>query len=186
MSKYTTIDSKIIPSFVNDKLAVVFIKILKKQEAEAASAFSASFSSPTGSNSSDMSMAARYIVPEDGSVGTSANFVCTGGVGADEMNAMIALITDGMKEGAAEKVRTALLASAGVVKNEVFDFEWSKEDVDGLANAAQTMLEDFNKMKSGEASGSANNSKLGHYAFRKHLLIQGEKGGYDLLATIAA
>ena len=48
---YKTIDEKIIPSITNGaELAVVYIKILKKNSDSAASAFSSSFSTPVASS----------------------------------------------------------------------------------------------------------------------------------------
>ena len=172
---YRTIDEKIIPSFVNDKLAVVYIRVLKEESGAAASAFSASFSAPT--SSSDTKMAAMYCVPETGELITTAPNVCLGNLDDGQINTHINVIVEGMKEGAAEKVRTALAASSGVIKGEyISDYEWEATARDGLTKAATQMLEDFTKMKEG-AVGAASKNKLEHYAFRKHLLIQGEKGG---------
>ena len=172
---YKTIDEKIIPSFVGDKLAVVYIRVLKEEAESAASAFSASFSSPT--SSSETKMAAMYCVPETGTISELAPSVCMGSLDDGQINAHINVIVEGMKEGAAEKVRTALAASSGVIKGTYVPYyEWDAVAKDGLSKAAANMLADFEKMKAGTVGG-ASKSKLEHYAFRKHLLIQGEKGG---------
>ena len=174
---YKTIDEKIIPSITDGaELAVVYIKILKKETDSAASAFSSSFSSPVAS--SENKYAVMHYVPETSTKKEFSPSVLLGEVKDEQINANIDVLTEGMKEGSATKVRDAIIASNGIIKSDqlVHDYEWKPHEIDGLISAANSMYDDFKKMKEGNV-GSASKDKLSHYAFRKHLLIQGEKGG---------
>lgn len=173
---YKTIDEKIIPSITDlAELAVVYIKVLKKESDSAASAFSSSFSSPA---SSDNSFAVMHYVPSTGKSMEFPPAILVGEMHTEKINSNIDLLTEGMKEGSATKVRDAIIASNSIIKPAmlVTDYEWQPHEIENLKKASMSMYDDFNKMKEGTV-GSASKDKLTHYAFRKHLLIQGEKGG---------
>ena len=71
-TNYKVIDEKIIPSFTtNNKLAVVYIKLLREESGDAASAFSTSLTSSTGSVS-NQKYAIMTSIPENNTI---SNFI---------------------------------------------------------------------------------------------------------------
>ncbi len=174
MSKiYNTIDEKIFPTLDNiGQLIVVHMKVLK-EDTSAASAFSSSFSGLAASGTSHVSYQ-HYI---DGAIITSDLDMLSGRMGSDFINTHIDIITEGMSEANKTKIVEAINGTNGIIKDASFvvtTFDASANAT--LESAAKKIAEDLEKMKAG-AVGTASGSKLDHYAFRKHLLIQGEKGG---------
>lgn len=180
--KYKVIDEKIIPTFKNNELAIVYVKMLKEEVsgAAAASSFSASLTSATSSSSNNKKFAVAVSIKDDIYVGINdVPSVLFGDISDEQVNKVLDLITDGMKEGNATKVKDALRASSSIINVDevVDDYMWSDSEIETLKSASAQIYEDFEKLKSNESASSASEGKLGHYAFRKHLLIQGEKGG---------
>ena len=176
---YTVIDSKVYPTFTSEgKLAVAYVRKVKK-DTGAASSFATSLSSPTAS--SDM-YNIMTMHDEDGSlvIMHGSDVVSKGTMSDEAVNAAIKTVTEGMSETNTEKVRLSLASSVGVMKDQEFiatnDVPVSDENKQMFEEAFKSISAELDKLREG-STGTASKSKLEHYSFRKHLLIQGEKGG---------
>ena len=167
------IDEKIFPTLDNiGNMVVVHMKVLK-EDTSAASAFSSSFSGLAASGAGSVSYQHYF----DGAVVTSDLDMLNGRMGSDFINTHIDIITDGMSEANKTKIVEAINGTNGIIKDSEFVVTtFTDSDKVTLEEAAKKISEDLEKMKAGTV-GTASGSKLDHYAFRKHLLIQGEKGG---------
>ena len=176
--KYKVIDEKIFPTIDSSgNLAVVYLKVLKEvKESGAAGAFSTSFSSPTSaSNNSKIATITHFA---SGKTRTEPLAILNGDMTEAAINAHVESLTEGMSEANKLKITEAILGTNGIIPegSHVTDYSFNEAEIKTLVEVATKIGDDLEKMKNGSV-GTASNSKLEHYSFRKHLLIQGEKGG---------
>ena len=95
-------------------------------------------------------------------------------VSQETVNSELENLTAGIPPAKAKAIADSVASSFGVVDTEnTFEYEPTPEDITDLQNIYTAMLTQLEEMKSG--GGSVNN-KLDKYLFKKHLLIQGQKG----------
>ena len=88
----------------------------------------------------------------------------------------IKVLTEGISAPKAEAILKGVLQSCGVIDmSNTFDYAISVEDTVELNDIYDAMITQFEAMKT--SGSTASKGKLDKYFFKKHLLIQGEKGG---------
>ncbi len=163
--------SDILPTLQDANLAIAFIKEIKAP-AEASTGPSMMFgSTPAQRNKiAVMVFNGSTITYEPTSLQTSER--------TDE-DAILAVegITDGMKQMAKEKIASTIMRSKGMVAN-AEDAAAAKgyfTDAD-IAQIKQVHAEMFKQLEDMKHSGSMKGDVAEHYMFRKHILLQGQKG----------
>lgn len=93
----------------------------------------------------------------------------------ETINDAVKEITDGIPEAKASAIRDSIVSGVDVVDSDnLFVYIPTTEDEDEIKTIYNTMMEQLEAMRS---NGGNIDSKLKKYMFKKHLLIQGEKGG---------
>jgi len=92
------------------------------------------------------------------------------------INEHIDAIVEGIPPAKAEGIRKSIMNSNMQVDVEHwFDYTPTKADEDEIKGMYEVMLEQIDKMKSGDSVSA--DGKLTKYFFKKHILLKGEKGG---------
>jgi len=86
-------------------------------------------------------------------------------------------ITEGIPAPKAAAIHDSVLSSYGIIDpEEVYEYEPNSQEQNELKAIYDAMLKQLEDMKS-SGSGGAVGNKLDKYFFKKHILLQGEKGG---------
>jgi len=97
-------------------------------------------------------------------------------ISEQSINEIIKEIVDGIPAAKAKAIENAILASYKVIDESIItDFTPSEDDKAEVKKVYDDMIEQMEKMKEEVTSGASN--ALSKYVFKKHVLLQGEKGG---------
>lgn len=157
---------KPIVTVVNGKISMAMV--LEEQASVSASPFASAISPKR----------TAYAYNEDGPLMSIPPMMLKPSLMSQEtINEVIVEITDGIAQGKSEAIRDSILLSYEVIDSEnTYVYVPTKEDVDELRTMYEEMSKQLDVLKNA-GTGSIVENKLSKYEFKKHLLIQGEKGG---------
>ena len=145
----------------------VMAVVIEKESSVSSSPFGATMNPPR----------TAYMYGEDGLIKHESQMMKRPSTMSQEtINEELVSVVDGIPAGKAEAIKDSISASYAIIDvDNTYEYEVTDADIEEIKGMYEGMIQQLDALKSG-AGGNADN-KLAKYEFKKHLLIQGEKGG---------